>query len=719
MEVALHRRDALGWAAEIRVSDPKGDTDNGKEGRIGLDLDELSRLAAQHDEYARLLTDAFFGDDAVSWGFTLARERAATEGAPLRIRLRIGPSAPELHAVRWELLRDPESREANLVTQERVIFSRFLDSRDYRKVEVRPDQAMRAIVAVAGPETGSLKRYEEDGRSLAPVEVAAEIARARSALATADVTSIGEAEPVTLDRLLAAIRAGTDILYLVCHGWINRQGRDPGPRLLLQDDNGDALHVTGREFVSRLRELIDLPRLVVLASCMSAGSEAADGASTQDDGALAAVGPEIAAIGVPAVVAMQANISVATVAQMMPKFFSELRVDPEIDRAFSVARSLVQGRSDWWVPVLFMRLRSGRIWYEPGFSGGVDEWPALLDQIEGGRLTPLLGPGLADGIVGSRQELARQWARAYKFPIPPPLDEDLPQVAQFVAKMRGEGFLRDRLRDFVGRRIADHFRDRLTASLGPEWLARVEKGTDDPAALAELVKEVGRLAREDPYEGHNVLASLPLPLYLTTELSGLLADAVSETKPTGSLAKRLGSEEPRVPVNESFRWTSRAGVDWGAVPSSDPAEIAGTVERPLIYSLFGQLERRGSVVLSEDDYLEFLTSFSNRDRQASIPHQVLDALVDASLLFVGFRIDDWDFRVLFRAILSLEGSGKLQDYPHWAIQLDPEASSQLDPRQVRSYIERYFGRGVPLTIYWGNTATFLRQLAEAWEKRSQ
>jgi hypothetical protein len=92
--------------------------------------------------------------------------------------------------------------------------------------------------------------------------------------------------------------------------------------------------------------------------------------------------------------------------------------------------------------------------------------------------------------------------------------------------------------------------------------------------------------------------------------------------------------------------------------------------------------------------------------------------VDTSLLFVGFRIDDWDFRVLFRAILSLEGSGNLQDYPHWAIQLDPEASSQLDPRQVRSYIERYFGRGVPLTIYWGNTATFLRQLAEAWEKRS-
>ena len=228
MEVALHRRDTLGWAAEVRVSDPKGDTENVKEGRIGLDLDGLARLAAQRDGYARLLTEAFFGDDAVAWGFTLARERAATESGPLRLRLRIGPSAPELHAVRWELLRDPENREANLVTQERVIFSRFLDSRDYRTVEVRPDQAMRAVLAVAGPEAGSLKRYEEDGRSLAPVQVAAEIARARSALKTADVTPIGEAEPLTLDRLLAALRAGTDILYLVCHGWIEPAGPRPG-----------------------------------------------------------------------------------------------------------------------------------------------------------------------------------------------------------------------------------------------------------------------------------------------------------------------------------------------------------------------------------------------------------------------------------------------------------------------------------------------------------
>jgi hypothetical protein len=715
MEVALHRRDALGWAAEVRINDVKGDTENTKEGRITLDLDELSRLAAQRDAYARVLTEAFFGDDAVSWGFTLAR--AAAGSGPLRIRLRIGPSAPELHAVRWELLRDRDRPEANLVTQERVIFSRFLDSRDYRTVEVRPDQAMRAVVAVAGPETASLKRYEEDGRSLAPVEVAAEIARARAAIGGADVTSLGETEPVTLDRLLGAIRGGPDILYLVCHGWINRQGRDPGPRLLLQDENGDALHVTGREFVSRLRELLGLPRLVVLASCMSAASEAADSASTGDDGALSAVGPEVAAIGVPAVIAMQANISVATITKMMPRFFSELREDPEIDRAFSVARSLVQDRDDWWVPVLFMRLRSGRIWYEPGFSGGVDEWPALLDQIEGGRLTPILGSGLTDGIVGSRQELARQWARVYKFPIPPPLDEDLPQVAQFVSKMRGENFLRDRLREFVGQRIVANFREELTTSIGAEQLARVEGKTRDPDALMRLVREVGRLARSDPHEGHNVLASLPLPLYLTAEVSGLLADAVRATDATGSPAQP-GSEGARDPISESFRWTNRAGVDWGAMPTSDPAETAGTVERPLIYSLFGQLGSPGSVVLSEDDYLEFLTSFSNRDKQASIPHQVLDALVDTSLLFVGFRIDDWDFRVLFRAILSLEGSGNLQGYPHWAIQLDPEASFQLDPRQVRSYIERYFGRGVPLTIYWGNTATFLRQLAEAWAKRS-
>ena len=261
----------------------------------------------------------------------------------------IGPSAPELHTIRWELLRDPESPEANLVTQERVIFSRFLDSRDYRNVEVRPDQAMRAVVAVAGPEAGSLKRYEEDGRSLAPWtwpprwQGAIGARQCRGDAARRGGAGDAGPAPGSDPR-----RDGHPVSRL---SWLDQPaGTRPGPAPPAPGRERGASHVTGRDFVSRLRELLSLPRLVVLASCMSAAPDAPDSATTQDDGALSAVGPEIAAIGVPAVVAMQADVSIATVTQMMPRFFTELRADPEIDRAFSIARSLVQEREDWWVP---------------------------------------------------------------------------------------------------------------------------------------------------------------------------------------------------------------------------------------------------------------------------------------------------------------------------------------------------------------------------------
>ena len=58
---------------------------------------------------------------------------------------------------------------------------------------------------------------------------------------------------------------------------------------------------------------------------------------------------------------MQGKISMATVRQFMPLFFAELRRDGQIDRAMAAARGRVRDRPDWWMPVLFMRLRDGQL----------------------------------------------------------------------------------------------------------------------------------------------------------------------------------------------------------------------------------------------------------------------------------------------------------------------------------------------------------------------
>jgi hypothetical protein len=159
----------------------------------------------------------------------------------------------------------------------------------------------------------------------------------------------------TLEGIIAQLREGFPVLYLACHGAFLKEG----PHLWLEDDAGQTHVIPGQDLVARLRDMQQLPRLVVLASCQSAGE--GDNARSDDGGALSALGPRLAEVGVPAVLAMQGNVTMQTVKQFMPVFFRELQRDGQIDRAVAVARGRVRERYDWWVPVLFTRLESGRL----------------------------------------------------------------------------------------------------------------------------------------------------------------------------------------------------------------------------------------------------------------------------------------------------------------------------------------------------------------------
>ena len=140
---------------------------------------------------------------------------AQTLEASLRLRLFIGPSAPELHSLRWETLRDPQDSSA-LLTSERVLFSRYLSSMDWRPVRLRPKADLRALVV--GRHPSDVANYQPGGRPLAALDVAGELTRAKEGLgsiATTDLTSGGKA---TFNNLSGHLREGYDILFLICHG---------------------------------------------------------------------------------------------------------------------------------------------------------------------------------------------------------------------------------------------------------------------------------------------------------------------------------------------------------------------------------------------------------------------------------------------------------------------------------------------------------------------
>ncbi|MFN2226056.1 MAG: CHAT domain-containing protein, partial [Anaerolineae bacterium] len=223
LEIGLHRRDTEGYNLELRFNHPESDADVRLTGSgsspAQFDLARLREVAQDDEAYGRLLAQGLFGDPAVQAAFAQATGTAQALEAPLRLRLFIGPSAPELHALRWETLRAP-GEDRPLLTGEQVLFSRYLSSVDWRPVGPRPQSDLRALVAIANP--ADVGDWAPGGQPLAPVDVDGELQRATASLDSIPITALASGGSCTLNNLVTRLRDGYDVLYLVGHGALVR-----------------------------------------------------------------------------------------------------------------------------------------------------------------------------------------------------------------------------------------------------------------------------------------------------------------------------------------------------------------------------------------------------------------------------------------------------------------------------------------------------------------
>jgi hypothetical protein len=641
---------------------------------IVIDEGVLQDLDADEEDYGKALTEMVLRPADVGRFYRKALAIAEHDELTVHLRLHIN-APPRFHALRWESLRDPETG-ARIATESNVLMSRYLSSPDWRPIIVPPKHDLRALVVVAGP--SDIETFEPDGRSLAPVNVEEEVERARAALRECTEVTVLDHETATLTAMLDALDDGVDVLYLVCHGVL----RDDVPLLYLVKPDGRADPVDGRRFAERLQEQERRPTVALLSSCQSASR--GDEWWSDDSGELSAFGPRLAAAGVSAVVGMQGNVSMATANGFAPAFFNALAEDGVVDRAMATARREVRDSDDWWVPVLYSRLRSGRTYYKPEFTErSSNTWQVLRLQISTGNFTPLLGPGLADSILGSRQDMARSFVERWQMPLARHSQGDLAQVAQYL-RVRGQpGAVRSQLFEHLGNEIEKR-------------IARADEGQPfhglvlDPERPDRTIREVGsRLREADAGDPYRVMAALPVKIYITTAWTDLLQDAL------------LARDPPRVPTTIVFPWQPTSSGE-GVAELGEP-----TVEQPLVYHLFGRLDDRRSLVLTEEDYFAWFAAWMQRRKD--IPDVIRAALVDKSLLFLGFRLDDWDFRVIFHAIKSFGGSSVLlQQNLHVGVQLSPE-SQLIEPEAAQEYLESYFGND-KISIYWGETRSFLDEL---------
>lgn len=689
LEIALSSRERDVYTVAVRWQPPGSLVDEIAEpGVATFDWAQLREYTVDSAKHGRALAESLFADNRVSQAFSNARVASEVQKAGLRLRLFIHRAAPELHDLRWETLRDPDQPERVLLTNELILFSRYLSSLTARTVAIRRKQERpRALVVVANTIAAGQKGQAYD-RVLDPVQVDQEIERAKSGLGEDFDIDILASDPgypgrVTLEAIIEKLRDSYDVFYLVCHGALAspdqaKPDQRRNPILLLEAEGGGESRARGDTLVNRIADLREQPRLVVLASCQSAGDAAVP--EIGDEGALAALGPRMVESGVPAVIAMQGNVTMETAGLFLPYFFQRLREHGEVDLAVAEARSRIQGRPDFWAPVLFSRLREGRIWYEPRFDvGPADQpqrWQTIQSSIKAQKCLPILGSGLTERLFGSASDMARIWAGREQFPLAERYAEELPQVAQYVLVTQDPGHLIESLTEY--------------------WQEKLKKCI--PAApppnegLAELVKLVGVHRRNgDPSEPHRLLARLQLPIYVTANQDTWMEDAIRENG--------------AVPTVEYFRWKPELRR---LPPRYNDRKNRSSAANPLVYHLFGTIEEPRSLVLTEDDYFEFLISIANGE--GKLPREVDTAWSTHVLLFLGFSLTDWHFRLMFHSILDANRRAQRfeSDTRAVAVQISPDEGVQ-QPRRAQYYFQRYFTRAVT-DMYIGRADDFVKDL---------
>lgn len=314
-----------------------------KMGRLRRNVRRLNSMEGQvaRDLGARLYNAIFQGEvrDA------LRRSLDAADAKPdcgLRLRLRLG-DATDLLDLPWEYLYDPSLRRffCHSVATPLV---RYLEQ-PRLGTPLAVTLPLQVLVMIANPSDVSV--LDVEGEWL-------KIQKALVPLVTQGQVQLTRLPNATLTALQRQLRQGNyHIFHFVGHGGIDRLS---GERVLyLEDDNGRARTVSGDYLGTLLNDHRSL-RLILLNAC--------EGARSGTNDPFAGVAQHLVLQGIPAIIAMQFEITDDAALILAYEFYNALADSYPIEAALAEARKaiFVTGNEvEWGTPVLYLRTSDGHL----------------------------------------------------------------------------------------------------------------------------------------------------------------------------------------------------------------------------------------------------------------------------------------------------------------------------------------------------------------------
>jgi formylglycine-generating enzyme required for sulfatase activity len=349
------------------------------------DLDVLSRSRQGHARGAALipafsdlssgeagarLFRAVFGSGVLA-AWTASRGRLAPD-LGLRLRLHLGKDA-EAALWPWEALCDGDGRV--LAISERTPLVRFYAAGP--RVEALGDRLPLRIAVLAPAPAGT--------EPLAVAEEERLLGQGLRRLRWFRRAVLERLAPATRQRVDARFSDGAPchVLHFIGHGELDR-ARGVGV-VWLETADGRPDAVDGQSLAGLLLQHPSL-RLVVLNSC--------DGARATPGDPLSSVAQVLVRHGVPAVVAMQAEIPDAAAVLFSRRLYERLALGVPIEAAVAWARDRLRNaghESAWSLPVLYLRAEDGKIVHPPPSPCF---WAGLAGALLAAILLAFLLPGM-------------------------------------------------------------------------------------------------------------------------------------------------------------------------------------------------------------------------------------------------------------------------------------------------------------------------------------
>ena len=310
-----------------------------KSGSIRRDIVMASPEKESVVDFGKQLFDSLFVDEVKS-AFRRSQDRARLEKKGLRVRLRI--DAPDLSTLPWEFMYDASTGDYICLSSETPLVRYLQFDRPPEELTVKPPITILAMVS-SPKDRPALDAQHEKERMQA----------ATAALQAAGLLRIEWLAGSTWRDLQQTLRRNDyHIFHFVGHGGFDAAAGEGV--LAFTDDAGNSQLLSATE-VGRLLGDERTLRLVVLNSCLGAKGNTTD--------IFSSTSATLVRRGVPAVVAMQYEISDLAAIEFSRSLYEAIADGMPVDAAVGEARKAIsvsaRNSVEWGTPVLHMRSPDG------------------------------------------------------------------------------------------------------------------------------------------------------------------------------------------------------------------------------------------------------------------------------------------------------------------------------------------------------------------------